>query len=156
VRNTSLLRRLAAILYDTLLVLALLFLTTLPFVAMRGGEPVASENNLAYQLTIVLVVYLFFVGFWAGAGRTLGMQSWGLRLEMPDGSRPGLTRASLRFFTACLSWAALGLGFLWSLWDAEGLTWHDRLSGTRVVHYEKTDQSADAVQRKHANDQQHG
>ena len=34
-----------------------------------------------------------------------------------------------------------GLGFLWQLWDAEQLTWHDRLSKTRLVYYprEKAD-----------------
>lgn len=155
-RNASLLRRLGAILYDALLAIALLFLTTLPFIAVRGGEPVSTDDNLAYQLTIVLVVYLFFVGFWVGAGRTLGMQSWGLRLETPDGGRPGLAAASRRFFAACLSWTALGLGFLWSLWDAEGLAWHDRLSGTRLVYYPKPDKSSDAVQREHGDRQQHG
>jgi uncharacterized RDD family membrane protein YckC len=155
-QNAGLLRRLAAILYDALLMLALLFLATLPFIAMRGGEPVASDDNLAYQLTIVLVVYLFFVGFWTGAGRTLGMQSWGLRLELPDGGRPGLAAATLRFFAACLSGAALGLGFLWSLWDDERLAWHDRLSGTRLVYYPKTDESADAVQREYGDDKQQG
>ena len=39
-QNTGLLRRLAAIIYDTLLVCALLFLATIPFIALRGGEPV--------------------------------------------------------------------------------------------------------------------
>ena len=31
-----------------------------------------------------------------------------------------------------------GLGFFWQLWDAEQLTWHDRLSGTCLRHYPKT------------------
>jgi hypothetical protein len=38
---------------------------------------------------------------------------------------------------ASLSWAALGLGFLWQLWDPEKLTWHDRLSNTRLIYYPK-------------------
>ena len=45
--------------------------------------------------------------------------------------------ASLRFVAALLSWAAVGLGFLWQLWDRDRLTWHDRISGTRIVHYPK-------------------
>ena len=39
-QNTGLLRRLAAIAYDSLLVIALLALATVPFIAVRGGEPV--------------------------------------------------------------------------------------------------------------------
>ncbi len=116
-QNTGLLRRLAAMLYDTLLVTALLFLATLPFVALRGGEPVETGENLLYRIVLVAVVFLFFVGFWSRPGRTLGMQSWGLQLETEDGRIPSASTASLRFFAALLSLLPLGLGFLWQLWD---------------------------------------
>ena len=134
---TGLLRRIAAIAYDSLLVAALLFLATIPFVALRGGEAVEIGDNMVYRVVLVLVVYAFFVGFWTGPGRTLGMQSWGLQLETMDGKRPTLAAASIRFLAALLSWAPAGLGFLWQLWDRDGLTWHDRISGTRIVHYPK-------------------
>ncbi|MBT8101113.1 MAG: RDD family protein [Gammaproteobacteria bacterium] len=134
-KPASLLRRLGAILYDTLLVLALLFLTTIPFIAARGGEPVDAESNLFYQLTLIAVIYAFFVGFWRRAGRTLGMQSWGLQLEALAGGRPDIGTLTVRFLVAIVSWLPLGLGFLWQLWDRDQLTWHDRLSGTRLMHY---------------------
>ena len=136
-QNTGLLRRLAAIAYDSLLVGAVLFLVTIPFIAVRGGEPVEIGDNLSYRLALVIVIYTFFVGFWTRSGRTLGMQSWGLQLETPGGSRPTLATASLRFIAAIVSWAPLGLGFLWQLWDRDGLTWHDRISGTHLVYYPK-------------------
>ena len=34
---------------------------------------------------------------------------------------------------ACVSLAALGLGYFWIWIDRERLAWHDRWSGTRVV-----------------------
>ncbi|MGB5256043.1 MAG: RDD family protein [Woeseiaceae bacterium] len=136
-QNTGLFRRLAAMLYDTLLVVALLMLATLPFVAIRGGEPVETGDNLLYQLVLVGIVFAFFVGFWSRSGRTLGMQSWGLQLETRDGQVPSLATASLRFFAALLSLIPLGLGFVWQLWDKESLTWHDRISKTRLVYYPK-------------------
>jgi uncharacterized RDD family membrane protein YckC len=34
---------------------------------------------------------------------------------------------------ALLSISCGGLGYLWALVDKERLTWHDRISGTRVV-----------------------
>jgi uncharacterized RDD family membrane protein YckC len=138
-QNTGLLRRLAAIAYDTLLVIALLFLATIPFIAVRGGEPVEIGENRVYQGVLVLVIYLFFVAFWTRVGRTLGMQSWGLQLETADGSKPTLATASVRFVAAIISWAPAGLGFLWQLWDPDRLTWHDRISGTRIVHYPRSD-----------------
>jgi uncharacterized RDD family membrane protein YckC len=136
--NTSLRRRFGAILYDSLLVLALLFLATLPFIGMRSGESVEPATKL-HQLTLLFVVYVFFVGFWSGYGRTLGMQSWRLRIETADGAKPSYAAASLRFFAAILSWLPVGLGFWWQLWDADRLTWHDRISGTRLRYYPKTE-----------------
>ena len=134
-QNTGLLRRLAAMLYDTLLILALLCLVTIPFIAARGGEPVETGENALYRAVLVLTVCAFFVGFWTWRGRTWGMQSWGLQLETMDGARPGLAQATVRLIAALLSWAPLGLGFLWQLVDKDRLAWHDRLSGTRLVHY---------------------
>ncbi len=135
-KPAGILRRLGAVFYDSLLVLALMILGTLPFVALRGGEAV-DPGYLPYQLMLVAIAYLFFVGFWSGYGRTLGMQSWRLKIELPDGRKPGTSAASLRFFAAIISWLPFGLGFWWSIWDREGLAWHDRMSGTRLVYYPK-------------------
>ena len=136
-RNAGLSRRLGAILYDCLLVFALLMMVATPFIAIRGGDAVEPQTDIVYRLILAAVIYAFFVGFWTRTGRTLGMQSWGLQLETPDGNRPSFSAATIRFFAALISWAPLGLGFFWQLWDAEHLTWHDRLSKTRLVYYPK-------------------
>jgi len=131
-------RRVAAIVYDMLLLTALLFLATTPFIFIQDGEYLDSSSGMLhviYQVTLMLVVYAFFVGFWTAKGRTLGMQSWGLQLETVDGRIPGPAAATVRFFAAIVSWLPLGLGFLWQLWDRDRLTWHDRLSRTRLVYY---------------------
>lgn len=137
-KNAPLLRRLGAMLYDSLLILAVLFVGTIPFIALRGGEPVDSGTP-AYQLFLALIVYLFFIVFWSRFGRTLGMQSWGLRIEDEQGAKPGVGPCSIRFVVALFSWAALGLGFLWQLVDRDGLSWHDRASGTRLRYYPRPD-----------------
>lgn len=138
-QNTTLMRRIAAMLYDGLLILALLFMSTLPFIAAEGGEPVEPSENILYQFVLAIVIYGFFVGFWTRSGRTLGMQSWRLQLETMDGERASLSAATIRFFAALLSWAPAGLGFLWSLWDKDRLAWHDRISKTQLVYYPKED-----------------
>jgi uncharacterized RDD family membrane protein YckC len=125
-------------LYDALLVTALLFLATAPFIAVQGGESIESNSgvlHILYQLTLFGVVFAFFVGFWTLRGRTLGMQSWGLQVQTPDDQPPSFSAATLRFFAAILSWLPAGLGFLWQLVDREHLAWHDRLSRTRLVYY---------------------
>ena len=51
--NASLVRRIGAIVYDSMLLLALMFFATLPFVAMRGGEPVTSGMTAVDQSTVI-------------------------------------------------------------------------------------------------------
>lgn len=139
-QNTSLIRRFGAILYDAILLFALYVITTLVFVGLHHGEAVEPQT-LSLQLTLLAVAIAYFVGYWSWKGRTLGMQSWGLQLETSDGGQPSLAQAALRFVAALLSWAPVGLGFLWQLWDKDSLTWHDRLSGTHIVHYPRKKKS---------------
>ena len=134
--DAGFLRRLAAMIYDSLLVLALLFLATLPFIAAYGGEPVPADN-LAYRAVLAGVIWLFFTVFWSQYGRTLGMQSWGMRIETTAGGKPGFLRASLRFGCAIVSLLPFGAGYWWQVIDPQNLTWHDRLSGTRLLFYGK-------------------
>jgi uncharacterized RDD family membrane protein YckC len=133
----SLPHRCGAMLYDSLLAFALLLLGTVPFVGVRGGATV-EPGNIVYQTCMFLILFCFFTGFWAGYGRTLGMQSWRMTIENASGNTPTLGQASTRFFTAILSWLPLGLGFWWQLLDRDQLAWHDRLSGTRLRYHPKT------------------
>ena len=135
-RNAPLSRRLGAMLYDGLLVVALMMFATVPFVIVRGGESV-EPGDPYYRLTMLIIAWLFFAGFWSRSGRTLGLQAWRLRIETPAGERPGFGAASLRFLAAVISWLPMGLGFWWQLWDKDSLSWHDRLSGTRLRYYPK-------------------
>lgn len=135
-KNAPLARRLLAILYDSLLVLALMFLATIPFISINDGEPV-DPGNLPYQLTLAGITWLFYAGFWSWSGRTLGLQSWRLRIEDSHGNAPGFAASTVRFLAAIISWLPLGLGFWWQLWDQDKLTWHDRISGTRLRYYPK-------------------
>jgi len=136
-QHTGLIRRLAAIVYDVLLNLALWIIAALVFIGFNKGDAIETYQNLPLQVALATISFAFFVGYWTRVGRTLGMQSWGLQLETDEGELPTFASASVRFFAALLSWAPAGLGFLWQLWDKDKLTWHDRISGTRLVHYPK-------------------
>lgn len=132
--NASLHRRFGAMIYDALLILALMFVGTLPFIALRDGAPVNPGDGV-YQLAMLLITYVFFVGFWSGFGRTLGMQSWSLIIETPAGERPGFRQCSIRYLLALVSWLPLAAGFWWQFFDRDGCSWPDRFSGTRLRHY---------------------
>ncbi len=129
-RYCGLLRRLGAIVYDSMILAAVLFFASVPPVMLHGG---AIEGSVLFRVYIIAVAFLFFGGFWTYGGQTLGMKAWGIRLRASDGSPVAWRQALLRFVTASMSWLALGGGYLWCLVDRQGLAWHDRLSDTRLV-----------------------
>jgi uncharacterized RDD family membrane protein YckC len=53
-------------------------------------------------------------------------------VQSSNGNRVTWQQALVRYLAALVSWLALGLGFIWSLFDRERKTWHDRLSGTEL------------------------
>jgi uncharacterized RDD family membrane protein YckC len=133
----GLLRRLAAIFYDALLVAALLMLATAALLPLTHGEAIAADSPFwarhAYRAFLIAVVVVYFGYSWTRGGQTLGMLAWHIRVIRSDGSSLRWRDVGVRLLTALLSGAALGLGYLWMLVDRERLTWHDRLSRTRVV-----------------------
>jgi uncharacterized RDD family membrane protein YckC len=135
--TAGLLRRLGAMVYDALLVIAVLMVVTALFLPFTGGEAITPAQSGAieyvYRLIMLLLIVGFFGVFWTRQGQTLGMAAWRLRIERMDGQRLTWADTLKRLCAACLSWLAAGAGFLWILIDRDHLAWHDRLSGTRLV-----------------------
>ena len=135
--SAGVLRRFGAMLYDLLLVMALLFIVTALFLPFTGGEAITPDRSVAveriYQAVLLFVVVLFFCLFWTWRGQTVGMLAWRLRVERSDGTLLTWRDALLRLGGACVSLTALGLGYFWIWIDRDRLAWHDRWSGTRVV-----------------------
>ena len=133
----GLLRRLGALLYDGLLLLAVLMIATALFLPLTGGEAIDPRANplleWVYRTVLLLLIVGFFGVFWTRRGQTLGMASWRLRVEREDGALLTWADTVRRLAAAVLAWLPLGLGYLWILVDADRRAWHDRLSGTRVV-----------------------
>ncbi len=131
--HCGLLRRLAAILYDSLLLLALLFIASALHLAISGGGEASTTPDIVRSLFILLISFSFFAWFWLHGGQTLGMRAWRIRLQNRGGGPITPWQAMLRYLVAILSWLAFGMGFLWSLIDKEKLTWHDRYSLSELV-----------------------
>ncbi len=84
-------------------------------------------------ILLPVVIFVFFVTFWRSSGQTLGMQTWRIKIINEDGGRISVKQGLIRFASAALSWLCLGMGYWWMLWDKDKLTWHDRLSKSRIV-----------------------
>ncbi|HSG91913.1 MAG TPA: RDD family protein [Pseudomonadales bacterium] len=143
--SASPLRRFGAMVYDGLLVIAMMLTTTglLNLFAPRplipeGAEVVSIEQMETISgplLTSILFIqtFLFFAFFWMRYGRTLGMQAWRLRVISDDGLPITAMQSLKRFLAAIPSLGLLGAGYLWFWLDPARLTWPDRLSGSRIV-----------------------
>ena len=133
----SLVRRLAAMLYDGLLLVALWFVVTALLLGVSGGHLADPDRPLwllnTLRACLLLVTFLFFAGFWTQGGQTLGMRAWRLQLTGASGGPVSWKQALWRFAAALPSVGALGLGLFWLLLDREHRALHDRLSGTRLV-----------------------
>jgi uncharacterized RDD family membrane protein YckC len=147
----SLVRRLLAMIYDSLLVTAVLMFTTAAYMGLHaaalGAETYRSRidsgtgiGDPLLTLTLFLSLYLFFGWFWTRDGQTLGMQVWRIRVQNRDGSTIGWRQSLIRIGVATISAAMGGLGYLWLLIDRKGRTWQCIASGTEVVRLTKPEQ----------------
>ncbi|MBB3139515.1 RDD family protein [Halomonas organivorans] len=134
-------RRLGAMLYDGLLVLALWILIAAVHVAVSrlaiglSPERVGLGAAQVWSLRALMAgaACLFFTYFWTRGGMTLGMQAWRLRVQTTDGHAIGWRQSLVRCVVGALAFLPLGLGHLWVLFDGEKRSWADIASGTRLV-----------------------
>ena len=125
-------RRLASLLYESLILAAVLLVGALPAAVLtRTWEQ--STARLTLQVWLVFLCGCFYVWQWAGAGQTLPMKTWRLRLVANNDLPVSRSRAWLRYAVALASVATLGLGFLWALVDRDGRFLHARLAGTKLM-----------------------
>jgi len=130
IRPCPLARRLAAMLYDALVVAAIWMVGGAIVVIPAGG---AIENgSLLFRLYLLALAFAYFWLSWSRAGQTLGMRAWRIRLDA--GERPfGAGRALVRFASAVAAAAALGLGYAWALARDDRAAGPDLASGSRLV-----------------------
>lgn len=124
-------RRLASMFYEALLLAAVLFVMGAIFTAVFR-PPLPPLLRYFFQLYLLLVAAIYFIGYWLHGGQTLPMKTWKLRLASADGQPIRLKQACLRFVYALIG-IPLGFGILWALFDCERRFWHDRMAGTKVV-----------------------
>lgn len=128
----SLPRVLAACVYDALLTLAIVFTAGVAAVFINGGTAVPAADPL-FRVFLIVVAFPYYGFCWTHGGQTLGMRTWRIRLIADDDAAVGLRHALMRYLGALVSLCAAGLGFLWILVDRRRRSWHDLLSGTRLV-----------------------
>lgn len=136
-------RRLAAMLYDSVLVFAIWIIVGFIVLYALGVNNARETSGELAQLTTLqnnilfaamfASAYLFFGFFWTHSGQTLGMQAWRIRVQNADSSAISWRQSLLRFCSAPFALLALGIGYLWMLFDKSRRTLPDIVSGSEVV-----------------------
>ena len=124
----------AIIVYDFVIVISLLMLATLLAMLAGFGGRTAMQDP-AYTVYLLSIWFFYLAWCWHKGGMTVGMRAWRVKIEDESGNRPGWGRSTIRFLASLLSAAAVGIGFAWALLDSRKRSWHDILSGTRLIRF---------------------
>lgn len=149
-------RRLACLLYESLLMLALLLVPAALFTWLKANVGPSVWLDLLFRLALAAVLFAYFGLSWVQGGQTVAMKAWRLKLVAAGGRPIGWGLALFRFVVVLAlvigvpMVAYLGIGgndphaarlaliwglvpFLWSYFDPDGQYLHDRLCGTRLT-----------------------
>ena len=101
----------------------------------RLGRRPLDAGVMGFAFACFLVLYFgLFTGL---AFATPGQSALALQVRTLEGARPDGTSAAWRAVGYLISAAAMMLGFVWSIFDGDRLTWHDHMSGTCLVAVER-------------------
>ena len=138
--HAGLIRRVAALVYDSFLLFAITLAYSGLILGLRiwatGTEaaqiPFSGLPGFLYLAGLWFFLTLFYSWCWRSTGQTLGMKTWRLRLRQTNGAPLTWQQCWLRGLLAPLSLAILGIGYLWCL-GPSGDCLHDRWTHTRMV-----------------------
>ncbi|HET7212379.1 MAG TPA: RDD family protein [Terriglobia bacterium] len=129
--------RFFAALIDALVLLSAVGIYALIFWAVGGAFSSGPLELAAMGLVGAFFIMLYFAGCTAMASATPGLLWARLEVITFEGNAPRLSDCLWRGFGYLVSMSAMMLGFIWAVVDAEGLTWHDRMSRTFIVPAER-------------------
>ena len=153
----SIKRRIAALPYEGMLLLALIVIAAFPVAGLKGAT-LSGTPHVMFQTYLFGVTAAYFTWCWRHGGQTLAMKTWRFRVVDATGGALSFKRALSRFIfgmvfygPACVGmallffpdrvsrvitmWAFLPLAatILWARHDADHQFLHDRLAGTRLI-----------------------
>ena len=124
------LRRIVALFYDLILIIALCFGLILLLTSLIGSEVI---SPLLYLVFLALGMG-FYCYFWKkNKGQTLGMQVWKLRLVQVDSAEISFGRMVYRCLLGFIFTLLFGLNYLPMLFRDDKKTLNDILSKTFLV-----------------------
>ena len=140
-RACSLPRRLAALSYDGLILVAIWIIGS--GLAVLPGNAAIEPGSLWFQVYLLILSWAYFASGWLLGGQTVGMRAWQIHLVSKHGKFSWLD-SIIRVLVGLFSLAAFGLGFIWSVFRKDQASWHDLASRSRLVVIERNADSGTA------------
>jgi uncharacterized RDD family membrane protein YckC len=148
-------RRLMALIYDLVAVIAIVMVVGLLCQLATRGRLIATSGQIHiawwYQPLQALVVAAYFIVSWRRGGQTLGMRPWRIRVTASNGLQASLTQAFVRLIAAALPllllllapafglrtalWAVVAAWAVWfavALFDPRHRALHDLAARTEI------------------------
>ncbi|MEJ2143249.1 MAG: RDD family protein [Gammaproteobacteria bacterium] len=155
-------RRLLSIVYDSLLLAAVLFIAFAIFLKFTQFAGIEASHSIK-SVYLLSIIFFFYAGFWTHGGQTLGMKTWRIKLVHENGQGIRWQQALLRYLCALPSWfiiligtsglilktlpfpepfvwvnkipmgIILGIGLVMLYIEQRPGNWRDRFSHTRVI-----------------------
>ena len=134
-KKVSLLRIVAATIYDSLLMLGVWFLIgslALGIKFIFTGE-VSSLNPIVGMSLVILSTWLYFALFWIYGGKTLGMSSWKLRIISQNGNQITIIQTIVRFLSNIFTISLAGIPLFLRRINKNNRSLSDLLSKTSIT-----------------------
>ena len=127
-------RRIAALLYDTISVVMLIYFACFPIVIIFNTllPSYIFLKNVSVLATTIITNVAYFLYCW-NHGQTFGMSSWKLKIVTVDQNKPHLKQLVKRLLFALISMSLFGAGYFAALISSDRKTWHDKFSKTSLV-----------------------
>ena len=125
-------QRLLCLLYDFLLLFAVIFMASLVFVPLFSSiDPLYFKPF--YQFYLLTIMGVYFIWFWTHGEQTLAMQTWKLRIVDSKGQSITKKQAITRYLLALVLYPFFFITLIWMFFDRDRQFLHDRIAGTRII-----------------------
>ncbi len=136
-------QRFSAAFIDLFLLTILMFLVKISFpdfgnmLFFEKASPFVTDNGVNWVLnkSSLIVVWIFYSLIMDSTVMqgTIGKQAMGILVTDETGKRISFSRSAARNLFKIVSYAMLGFGFIYVLWDKKSRGWHDVFANTLVI-----------------------
>ncbi|OUW81106.1 MAG: hypothetical protein CBD82_04510 [Gammaproteobacteria bacterium TMED222] len=132
--NAGLMRRLLALLYDSILIIGI-YMSYVILVTYLNGSALESQLEILFlQFSFVFFIFLFYCYFWKfNNGQTLGMQVWKIKLVSSGNEEININKMVLRCALSMIFSLVFLSNFIFIIFNKERKTLGDYFSKTKLL-----------------------